>query len=360
MSLHKMFSVLCLASVIGSGCGVEPEDTSRDAVQQAIRGDGWSSTNYNQLFSATLEGQTVTGLYFSGGAWFVSTASSLTYAQVTSIAYNGQAIAPQNLTTAQGSFLVIGADAEDASVELVLTVAAPLAGTLRITAASTATDGSFSRYTTQWVSAHADDATTSVGLCPREVLVTKTTTQTVYETMIPIGGARWNLSGSKVSDANAITLGCSQDAIGGCVEWGYGPWGTRPDEVTGKPVSMASVHQACTRMKRDDVCGSGSPLTTGYDAAQGVTTIHVKDRVGIHADTNQTLATMEAFWNENGASCFNESEYRSTNTTLLQRLAIIKTQCPSRFVACTSSHSGVLLSARPCTLTSAAGECVAN
>ena len=212
MSLHKMFSVLCLASVIGSGCGVAPAVGEHDAVHAALRGDGWSNSNYNQLFSATLEGQTVTGLYFAGGAWFVSTGSSLTYAQVTSIAYNGQAIAPQNLTTAQGSFLVIGADAEDASVELVLTVAAPLAGTLRITAASTATDGSFSRYTTQWVSANADDATTSVGLCPKEVLVTKTTTQTVYETMIPIGGVRWNLSGSKVSDANAITLGCSQDA----------------------------------------------------------------------------------------------------------------------------------------------------
>ena len=112
MSLHKMFSVLCLASVIGSGCGVAPAVGEHDAIHQNAIRDGWTNSNYNQLFSATLEGQTVTGLYFSGGAWFVSTGSSLTYAQVTSIAYNGQATAPQNLTTAQGSFLVIGADAE--------------------------------------------------------------------------------------------------------------------------------------------------------------------------------------------------------------------------------------------------------
>lgn len=359
MSLHKMCSMLGLVSVLASGCGGEPATSDRDAVQQAARGEGWSNTNYNQLFSATLDGQTVTGLYYAGGMWFVSTSSSLTYAQVSSIAYNGQVIDPRNLTTGQGTFQVIGADSEDAGVELVLTVAAPLAGTLRITSASVATDGSFGRYSTEWLPASADDPLAAVGLCPREVLVagsskTATQTQVVYETMIPIGGVRWNLNGSKTSDANAITLGCSHDAIGGCVEWGYGPWGTRAGE------SMASVHQACTRMKRDDVCGTGSPLTTGYDAAQGVTTIHVTDRVGIHPDTNQTYATMEAFWGENGASCFNETEYRSTNTVLLSRLAIIKAQCPSRFVACNSSHQRVLLSARPCTLTNAAGDCVAN
>ena len=268
MSLHKMFSVLCLASVIASGCGGEPATSERDAVQQGLRGDGWTNSNYNQLFSATLDGQTVTGLYYAGGMWFVSTSSSLTYAQVSSIAYNGQVIDPRNLTTGQGTFQVIGADSEDAGVELVLTVAAPLAGTLRITSASVATDGSFGRYSTEWLPASSDDPSAAVGLCPREVLVagsskTATQTQVVYETMIPIGGVRWSLNGSKTSDANAITLGCSHDAIGGCVEWGYGPWGTRSG------VSMASVHQACTRMKRDDVCGSGSPLTTGYDAAQG-------------------------------------------------------------------------------------------
>ena len=41
MSFHKMFSALCLASVMVSGCGAEPAPSERDSVQQAARVDGW-------------------------------------------------------------------------------------------------------------------------------------------------------------------------------------------------------------------------------------------------------------------------------------------------------------------------------
>ena len=362
MSFHKYFSALCLASVMAGGCGVAPSSGDQDQVHKALRGDGWTNTNYNQLFGATMSNQTVTGLYLSGNQWYVSTSSSLTYAPVQGITYNGQSISAQSLTTSQGAFQVVGADSEDAAATLVLTVGGSLPGTLTITTESVDASGTFTRYAAEWISGgdDADGGAAPVSLCPRSVLDADGGVQTVSESLIPIGGARWSLDGSRTSDANAITLSCSHDAIGGCVTWGYGPWGTRTDEVTGKSVAMSSVHQACTRMKRDDICGTGSPVTTGFNPAFGSTTIHVRDRVGIHSDTNQTYATMEAFWDENGASCFNQSEYRSTDPMLLQRLAINIALCPNRAVACTANHSRVLLSARPCTATNASGDCVAN
>jgi hypothetical protein len=113
-------------------------------------------------------------------------------------------------------------------------------------------------------------------------------------------------------------------------------------------------------MKRADVCGSGNPITTGTVAAYGETVIHVKDRVGVHFTTNQTYTTMEAFWDESGASCFNASEFRNDSPTLAQRLQINLALCPTRNVPCTATHAKVLLSARPCTATSATGTCIAN
>jgi hypothetical protein len=136
MSFHKYFSALCLASVMAGGCGVAPSSGDQDQVHKALRGGGWTDTNYNQLFGATMSNQTVTGLYLSGNQWYVSTSSSLTYAPVQGITYNGQSISAQSLTTSQGAFQVVGADSEDAAATLVLTVGGSLPGTLTITTES--------------------------------------------------------------------------------------------------------------------------------------------------------------------------------------------------------------------------------
>jgi len=361
MSFHKSFSVVCLAGALFSGCGAESPSADVNQVQQLARGDGWGSTNSNQLFGGTLSGVTITGLYFSEGAWYLSTASSLTYAMVSGIQYNGAEVAAADFSTSLGYFQLLGEQPEllkESSFNLELAVAAPLEGTLRFTGAQLGS--SFARYATAWIAAGSDPDVTPPSLCPHEQTDADGNTIVTNEGVIPIGGTRWLLNGSRTADANAISLGCAQDAIGGCVNWGYGPWGTKLEEGTGLPLAMASVHQACTRMKRADVCGSGSPITTGTVADYGETVIHVRDRVGVHATTNQTYTTMEAFWDENGASCINASEFRNDSPTIAQRMQINLALCPARNVACTATHTTVLMSARPCTVTSATGACIAN
>ena len=359
MSFHKMFSALCLASVVVSGCGAEPAQSERDSVQQAARGEGFTSSNYNRLLGGVIGLEEISGIYNLDGQWYLSTFNNQTYAPVTRITYGGQVLASEELTTAQGVFQ-IGGDrgmlVQDRATSLEFSVEGVLKGTLRMTPASSSADGAFTRYTTEWLADGTSPDELGVTFCPHPVTDADDTTGNQAEYVIPIGGARWGANGARVNDANAITLGCTHDVVGGCVAWGYGPWGTRVEEGTGLTKSMVAVHQACTRMKRGDICGSGEAGTTGDDAM--TTTIHVKDRVGIHPDTNQTYATMEAFWSENGASCFNLSKYRSSDPVHIAKIQIQLALCPKP--ACTSTHTQMFLSARPCTATNVVGECIAN
>ncbi len=359
MSFHKMFSALCLASVMVSGCGAEPAPSERDSVQQAARGDGWYSANYNRLLGGVIGPEEISGIYNLDGRWYLSTLNNQTYAPVTRITYGGQAVEPQDLATSQGVFVLSG-DREtlvqNRASSLEFTVEGNLNGTLRVTPSSTSADGSFTRYTTEWLAEGTDPDAAGVTFCPHPVTNADGTAGNQAEYVIPIGGARWGANGARVNDANSITLGCTHDVIGGCVDWGYGPWGTRVEEGTNQSRSMVTVHQACTRMKHGDICGSGDAGTTGDDAM--TTTIHVKDRVGVHPDTNQTYATMEAFWDENGASCFNLSKYRSSDPVHIAKIQIQLALCPKP--ACTSTHTRMFLSARPCTATNVSGDCIAN
>lgn len=362
MSFSKLLSGLFVASVFALGCGSDQRPDAQDQVQQSLRGDGYTNTNYNQLLGGKAGDSWISAIHFDGSQWYLSTLTNQTYAPVTSITYDGVEIQPSSLTTSQGVFMLVGDREEliqDRSHTLDFHIDGTLKGTLRMVPASTSSDGSFTRYTSLWIAeGTSEDAAPS--FCPHTVSNTGSPDTVLTEYVIPIGGARWAPNGARTNDASAITLGCTHDVVGGCVNWGYGPWGSRIDE-SGQTRSMVSVHQACTRMKRGDFCGTGDAGTTGQsDFMPLSTTIHVKDRVGIHPDTNQTYATMEAFWDEGGAACVNASEYRSNDTTAITKFQILMTTCPARNVPCTANHTRLFLSARPCTGTDKSGNCISN
>lgn len=363
MSFSKTLAGLCFASLFALGCGPDPSQPPQDQARQAARGDGWSSGNYNQLLGGKVGDAWISGLTYTGAQWYLSTLTEPMFASVETISYDGVVLQPGELTTAQGTFQLSG-DREELISHSGHTLdfqvnQESLRGVLRMTPHSVDTGGSFTRYTALWI-AEGSNPDTATTFCPHSVIGADGTPTAIPEYVIPIGGARWAPDGSRSEEAGAITLGCTHDVVGGCVDWGYGPWGSRVDE-NGQTQSMVTIHKACTRMKRGDFCGNGSAGTTGQsDFAPMATTIHVKDRVGVHPDTNQTLASMEAFWDEHGASCVNASEYRSNDPTAISKFQIQLSTCPARNVACTAGHTRVFLSARPCTGTDGGGNCIAN
>ncbi|HNF97906.1 MAG TPA: ADYC domain-containing protein [Pseudomonadota bacterium] len=364
MSISKMLSGVLFASVFALGCGSDESSASQDQVERALRGDGYTNPNYNQLLGGKAGESWISGLYFDGSKWYLSTQTDQTYAAVSRITYDGNELAPSELTTSQGMFMLLGNSkgrVEERGHTLDFYVEGALTGMLRMVPAGKSSDGTFVRYTALWV-ADGSDPDTAESFCPHTVLSDDGTPLSLQEYVIPIGGARWALSGSRTSDAAAITLSCTHDAVGGCVSWGYLPWGGSRVDEDGQTRSMVNVHQACTRMKSGDFCGNGEGLTTGQSTytVQRQTMLHVKDRVGIHPDTNQTFATMEAFWDENGATCVNQSEYRSSDPLLLQKLPLQLASCPARNVPCSLNARRMFLSARPCTQTNTSGDCIAN
>jgi hypothetical protein len=126
----------------------------------------------------------------------------------------------------------------------------------------------------------------------------------------------WDMSegtatgGSHSDSADHFTFGCTDAAIGKCVEWGYKPWieVTRCDQGDKHhhhtecwTVPGEDYHQTCTRLARADYCGDGRSST-----ADG-TPIDVYDNVGIESPDTAHDWTQEAEWNPDGASCINRN-----------------------------------------------------
>ena len=107
-------------------------------------------------------------------------------------------------------------------------------------------------------------------------------------------------TGAKIGDTDDdSTWACLGAALGDCATWGYVPGGTYSG------TSLAAYHQACTRTKRADYCGTGVPHT------QNGTSIDIYDNLGVQAPG--TAWPIEAMYNENGAVCLNNP--RKTNFT---------------------------------------------
>lgn len=71
-------------------------------------------------------------------------------------------------------------------------------------------------------------------------------------------GGRWDADGAW--QAGGYTFSCARGVIAKCARsWGYKPWKTL-DSASG-PVSLQTLHLACTRAARADYCGDGIPHT---------------------------------------------------------------------------------------------------
>jgi len=122
---------------------------------------------------------------------------------------------------------------------------------------------------------------------------------------IPLAG-RWDYrhgvpgGGDHISEPGVITFACADGALAKCVSFGYAPWRQtlRCTSESCGTVSLASYHQACTRMVRADYCGDGRSFT------RDGTMINLYDGVGIQLDT-EGWAT-EAEWDAQGARCISQ------------------------------------------------------
>ncbi len=122
---------------------------------------------------------------------------------------------------------------------------------------------------------------------------------------IPLAG-RWDYregvpgGGAHIAEPGVITFACADAALAKCVSFGYAPW-RQTMRCTSQgcgSVSLASYHQACTRMVRADYCGDGRSFT------QNGTLINLYDGVGIQLDTESW--NTEAEWDAQGARCVSQ------------------------------------------------------
>jgi hypothetical protein len=129
----------------------------------------------------------------------------------------------------------------------------------------------------------------------------------------------WDSSGAKHEVPGKFTFACENGAIAKCIDWGYKPWEMKDGH------SMEELHQACTRMARADYCGNGRSHTR-EDAP-----IDMYDSLGILTRTrvatsgwDPALASFEASWSPEGASCLARTRDGHALETILQ-------ECPGRF-----------------------------
>jgi hypothetical protein len=104
-------------------------------------------------------------------------------------------------------------------------------------------------------------------------------------------GATWDLaSGARTTPPAGFTFACMNGAIGKCLAMGYKLW---------KGPTYDVLHQACTRMIRNDYMGNGWSWT--YDG----TPIEVEDVAGIQTlgANRPSTYTFEAAWVAGGAEC---------------------------------------------------------
>lgn len=126
---------------------------------------------------------------------------------------------------------------------------------------------------------------------------------------LPLAG-RWDYSagtatgGDRIDEPGAITLACQGAVLAKCAELGYAPWSSaveRGPRQQSHDVSLAWVHQACTRMLRADYCGDGFSHTI-----EGVA-LDAWDAFGIEEPVLGDHGRFEAEWTSEGARCFSRT-----------------------------------------------------
>ena len=154
---------------------------------------------------------------------------------------------------------------------------------------------------------------------------------------IPLLG-RWDYTqgtetgGSKIDDDSSFTFACDGYALHKCVDAGYKPWldvvvCQAPNAC--ETVSLASYHQACTRMLRADFCGDGTSYTN-----DGVL-VSMYDGLGIRYDSETW--DIEAEWDEDGAVCARQDRLDDLRPSCMDYLADETCGDPTHF------QDGILL-----------------
>ncbi len=140
---------------------------------------------------------------------------------------------------------------------------------------------------------------------------------------LPVAGW-WDASGSLHSDAGSFTFACKTGVISKCYRWGYRPWdGPATYPRVGVTVTLAQVHQACTRMARADYCGDGRSFT--YDGTLINLWDLLKPQFQVRASDAPSL-TFEAGWSEKGAVCLSHARWSNAPAQIFDPIA-----CPDLF-----------------------------
>ena len=366
MSISKFLKIMILSSsslacTVLTGCAPEAP-TQSEVRQQPIM--PWTVQNSSQAFGGQIDSTQIRGIFYSttpptGTApsptnYFLRSQNTDYYAPINSITYNGLQVV--SVTTSDGWLQVTAGGATytpSGTFSLIFQLGGPAAGTLRITGTQGDPDLSYGQYVVEYAATSSDVWSP---YCPHPYQDSDGNSVNLTEYMIPVGGATWLLDGRRIDDASSIQLSCSHDSIGGCVTWGYAPWATQGS------VSLKDTHQACTRMKRADFCGTGDPLTTLNQSAYLHTQIQIWDSVSINPMQPQTTSTMEALWSPSGATCFNRPKYRTTLQNYVGHMQALVTSkaCP-QIPTCSKGSTGLVGSARPCTaIDPATGNCTSN
>jgi len=159
---------------------------------------------------------------------------------------------------------------------------------------------------------------------------------------IPLRGA-WDASagtptgGAHTDAPGTFTFACRGYALAKCVELGYAPWRSVTEcRAPGDchQLSLAPLHQACTRMLRADYCGDGTSTT------RDGTLVDVWDAHGLQTDDASTWA-LEAEWGLGGATCVLDTRWPTVADTGEPVQQYIQEHCPSRWrpLGCGASSS---------------------
>ena len=160
-----------------------------------------------------------------------------------------------------------------------------------------------------------------------------TSTDGTQAQAIPLAGS-WDESsgtasgGAHLDEPSTFTFACEGYALAKCVEMGYAPWLTvteckAPGDCADR--SLASFHQACTRMLRADYCGDGTPTT------RDGTKVDLWDHFGIQGD-DQPAWNLEAEWSAAGSVCVDRTRW-ATSPDGSDVEAYIQDHCPERWQA---------------------------
>ena len=161
---------------------------------------------------------------------------------------------------------------------------------------------------------------------------------------LPLAGSYDETTGNYQPDSSLFTFACVNAALGKCTLWGYHPWETRSECLSGlncKTQSLQPWHLACTRMVRADYCGNGVAHT------RDGTPINIWDNFGI-LTADATKWELEAEWSTQGAVCVRHPRWiQADRAASLTDLEYVRRNCPERLAeshpeACSMSTSGFL------------------